>query len=74
MIKPTKELVEWIESFEPQHKLATLLDIEVETLSRIKNGKQSASRQIMEAMNKVNGWPLSKAWEIMDEKSSNRES
>ena len=69
MIKPTKELVEWIESFEPQYKLAILLNIEVETLSRIKNGKQSASRQIIEAMNKVNGWPLSKAWEITDEKS-----
>ena len=67
MIKPTKELVEWIESFEPQHKLATLLEIEVETLSRIKNGKQSASRQMMEAMNELNGGPLSKAWEITED-------
>ena len=67
MIKPTNELVEWMETFDPQSKLAQLLDITPEVLSRVKNSKQSASRNMMEAMCNLNGWPLSKAWEIIDD-------
>ena len=67
MIKPTEELVKWMETFVPQSKLADILQIDEAYLSRIKSGKQNVSSSMMELFKQINGWPLSRAWEITDE-------
>ena len=67
MIRPTKKLLKWIDTFGNKERLAEALGVDYTTLWRVLSGNQTASTTLIEAFHNLNRWSMSEAWEVVND-------